>query len=233
MLPILLASLGGALAFCWFCIHHHAPSIQNDILDRTRQALTSAHIPVQGLSVDGRDVLLRGVHESSEIGAHAQQLAAAVWGVNSVHIEETPAPVVALVAAPMAVTEVQNKLNEIVRLKSVEFQSGSAQLTPEGAAVLNQVAETLTKSSALTVSIAGHTDARGNSAANQTLSEARANSVKSYLIGKGVAGARMTTAGFGQSKPIADNATSEGRGRNRRIEFGVTGGGQAEIAPAR
>lgn len=185
------------------------------------------------MSVEGRDVLLRGVQGSPEIGTRAQELVAAVWGVNSVRVEVIPETNTAPKPPPAAVTEVQNKLNDIVRLRNVEFQSGSAQLTAEGASVLNQVADALVKSSALTVSVAGHTDASGNPVDNQTLSEARANSVRTYLIAKGVAGSRMTAAGFGQSKPIADNATPDGRRRNRRIEFGVTGGGQAEIAPAR
>ena len=83
------------------------------------------------------------------------------------------------------------------------------------------------------MSISGHTDSSGDAASNQSLSQARADSVRSYLISKGIAAARMTAAGFGQTKPIADNATPDGRRRNRRIEFAVTGGGQAEVAPAR
>lgn len=232
MLAALIASIA-ALGFCWFCIHYHAPAIQADILERTRQSMNSANIAGRGLSVDGRNVLLRGVQGTPEISARAQELTAAVWGVNSVRIEVIPETITAPKPPSAAVTEVQKKLNDIVRLRNVEFQSGSAQLTAEGASVLNQVADALVKSSTLTVSIAGHTDTSGNPADNQTLSEARANSVRTYLIAKGVAGARMTAAGFGQSKPIADNATPDGRRRNRRIEFGVTGGGQAEITPAR
>ena len=229
MLPALIAALVAAGA-CWFCISHHAPMIQDDILTRTRAVLGSSRIASAGLSVDGRDVLLRGVRGSREVSAEAQELARNVWGVNSARAEVTDPPVVA--TPPPAVKETQTKINEIVRLKNIEFLSGSAQLTAGGAATLNEVAAALGKSSALTVSIAGHTDSQGDAAANQALSQGRAESVKTYLISKGVAASRMTTAGYGQTKPIADNATPEGRQRNRRIEFGVTGGGQAEVVPA-
>ena len=229
MLPVVIAALITAGA-CWFCASHHAPMIQDDILTRTREVLGSAKIATAGLTVDGRDVVLRGVRGSREVSEQAQELARNLWGVNSVRVEVTDPPP-AQVQAP-AVKEAQTKIDEIIRLKNIEFLSGSAQLTAGGAATLNEVAAALGKSATLTVSIAGHTDSQGVPAANQVLSQARAEAVKTYLTSKGVAASRMTTAGFGQTRPIADNATPEGRQRNRRIEFGVTGGGQAEVLPA-
>ena len=230
MLPALLALLA-ALGLCWHCVTSHAPVIQEDILTRTRSALQAARIPTAGLSVDGRDVLLKGARGSREVSAEAQEIARRVWGVRDpVRVEETAPPAAPL---PGMISEVQNKINEIVRLKNIEFRSGSAELTANGSATLDEVAAALGRSTMLTVSIAGHTDSQGDAAANQLLSEARAAAVKTYLQSKGVAGQRMTTAGLGQSKPIADNATPEGRQRNRRIEFGVTGGGQAQVLPAR
>ena len=226
MLPALLASIA-ALGFCWFCVHRHAPAIQSDIQQRTGQALQAAGLSLPDLSAEGRDVLIKGVRP--EASAKVREIAEGVWGVRQVRIEElaTPPP-----PAPV-VSDVQNKLNEIVRLKNIEFRSGSAELTPQGLATLDEVAAALTGASSLTVSISGHTDASGDAAANQQLSEARAAAVKTYLASKGVDAARMTTAGFGQTKPVADNATPAGRKKNRRIEFGVTGGGQATVVPAR
>jgi outer membrane protein OmpA-like peptidoglycan-associated protein len=229
LLPALLAALA-ALGFCWYCVNHHAPHIQSDILSRTRGVLTSAGVSTAGLSVDGRKVLLKGFTGSPEISPETQERARAIWGVESVVVEEIPRP---REAPPSEAAAVQTKVNEIIRLKNIEFLTGSSQLTAESTRTLDQVAEALAKSPALTISISGHTDSQGNAAANQALSEARANSVKSYLATKSVAGNRMTASGFGQSKPIADNATPEGRSRNRRIEFAVTGGGQAEVLPAR
>ena len=232
MLPSLLATFVG-LILCWFCVTHHGPYIQADILTRTGQAFEAAKIPAAGLSVDGRDVLLKGVQGSREVSDEARDTAAAVWGVRTVQVETTPLPLPPPAPAPAAVTAVQDKLNDIVRLRNIEFRVGSADLTPEGAATLDQVVAALQKASSLTVSISGHTDASGGPAANLPLSQARAASVKTYLVSKGVVASRLTATGFGQTKPVADNATPDGRQRNRRIEFGVTGGGQAEIVPTR
>lgn len=228
MLPALLALIAG-LGFCWFCASHHAPMIQADILSRTSQALETARIPATGVSVDGRDVLLKGYRGSPEVSDEAQRIARQTWGNHSVRVEilERPAP-----PPPPPAAEVQSKINEIIRLKNIEFLTGKAELTPASVSTLDEVAAALIKSPALTVAIGGHTDSQGNPGANQELSQARANTVRNYLISKGVAGTRMTAAGFGQTKPIADNATPDGRQRNRRIEFSVTGGGTAEVLPA-
>ena len=69
------------------------------------------------------------------------------------------------------------------------------------------------------MAIEGHTDDQGDEAANQELSEARAESVRDYLVSQDIAADRMETAGFGETLPIADNDTPEGRADNRRIEF--------------
>ena len=225
MLPVLLALLAG-LGFCWFCVRQHAPTIQADILARGSQALASARIPASGISVDGRDVVLKGLRGSPEVSEEARLAVLNTWGVRSVRLDTAEPP-----PAPPA-AEVQTRINEIIRLKNIEFLTGKAELTPLGAATLDEVAAALAKAPALTVAIAGHTDSRGNPARNLALSQLRAESVRNYLISRSIAASRMTTAGFGPSRPIADNGTEEGRQRNRRIEFSVTGGGTAEVVPA-
>lgn len=71
------------------------------------------------------------------------------------------------------------------------------------------------------VTLSGYTDSIGTAAYNQKLSERRANSVKAYLVKKGVAANRITAQGFGKTKPIADNKTRQGRAKNRRVEIKV------------
>jgi outer membrane protein OmpA-like peptidoglycan-associated protein len=229
MLPALLALVAG-IGFCIYCVGHHAPMIQADILGRTKVAFETARLNAGAVSVDGRDVLLRGYKGSPEISADAQAKAYAVWGVRTVRVEEIPLP--AAPPPPAAVTQVQTKIDEIIRLKNVEFLTASANLTPMGQATLNDVAAALAKAPDMQVAIAGHTDSQGRADANRALSQARADSVKAYLTAKGIAAARMTTKGFGDTKPIASNDTAEGRQRNRRIEFSVTAGGKAEVLPA-
>ncbi len=103
----------------------------------------------------------------------------------------------------------------------IEFQSGSAVLTPVGQGILNDMAIALNKVGGRSVRIIGHTDDQGIPATNLALSLARANAVKAYLIEKGLHTESLTAQGLGSTKPIADNATDEGRRRNRRIEFDV------------
>lgn len=120
---------------------------------------------------------------------------------------------------PKNAADLQARLNREMALANVEFETGSAKLTERGRGVLDRVALLLAALPAQAVRIEGHTDSRGAEAANQRLSEARAVSVKDYLAGKGIDEKRMTTAGLGAAKPVADNDTAEGRARNRRIEF--------------
>ncbi len=103
----------------------------------------------------------------------------------------------------------------------IEFQSGSAVLTPVGQGILNDMAIALNKVGGRSVRIIGHTDDQGIPTTNLALSLARANAVKAYLITKGLHAESLNAQGLGSTKPIADNATDEGRRRNRRIEFDV------------
>ncbi len=110
-------------------------------------------------------------------------------------------------------------INEELSLDPITFEVSSATITADGQAVLDEAASYLDANPAVTVEIAGHTDADGEAAANVRLSQARAESVKAYLMDKGIDGERMTPIGYGEEQPIADNGTVEGKARNRRIEF--------------
>ena len=105
--------------------------------------------------------------------------------------------------------------------RKVQFILGSAKLTKLGMADLDKGAEVLISHPAINISIEGHTDNSGTAAGNQKLSERRAAAVKTYLVTKGISADRMITAGYGQSRPIADNKTAEGRAANRRVEFKI------------
>ncbi|WP_258104883.1 OmpA family protein [Marinoscillum sp. MHG1-6] len=86
---------------------------------------------------------------------------------------------------------------------------------------LNELSETLNKYEDTNILIEGHTDASGSDSYNQQLSEQRANSVSGYLIGQQVDVARISTMGYGESQPIADNETEAGRAANRRVEVAI------------
>ena len=99
------------------------------------------------------------------------------------------------------------------------FDFGSAELTPPLETLLDTGAGILIRNPSVFMTVEGHTDSVGSDQFNQTLSEARANAAIDYLIGLGVPPTRLTSVGYGETRPIADNATAEGRRQNRRIEF--------------
>lgn len=107
------------------------------------------------------------------------------------------------------------------RTGNIYFAPGSARLADKSAPLLNTLADVVTRCPDLTIQVNGHTDSKGGSAPNQTLSERRAASVANYLKNKGISSQRVRAVGFGEDQPIATNDTPQGRSKNRRIEFSV------------
>jgi OmpA-OmpF porin, OOP family len=99
----------------------------------------------------------------------------------------------------------------------VQFDNNSATLQPESLSYLDQVAARLNELPSVTGVIEGHTDSNGSAEYNQDLSERRAKTVRDYLVSKGVASSRLTAQGLGETQPVADNTTAEGRAQNRRV----------------
>ncbi len=108
---------------------------------------------------------------------------------------------------------------KVLRLNNVFFSTNSSELRPESRTELNLLSDLLKVNADLRIRIEGHTDAEGETAANQTLSENRSKSVRDYLVGKGVAPSRLEVEGFGESRPIDSNETETGRQKNRRTEI--------------
>lgn len=106
-----------------------------------------------------------------------------------------------------------------LNLNGVNFDNDSATLRADASTTLDQAAESLKSWGNVKVEVAGHTDSRSSDAYNMTLSQNRANAVRAYLVGKGIAADRLTAKGYGESQPVADNATDEGRFQNRRVEL--------------
>lgn len=113
----------------------------------------------------------------------------------------------------------QRLIDDTLANRIVEFESGSATLTPLGLGILDDMAGVLKSVGDKPVTITGHTDNVGNPDANLALSNQRAKAVKEYLIGRNIDAARISIAGKGDIDPIASNDTPDGRTRNRRIEF--------------
>ena len=106
-------------------------------------------------------------------------------------------------------------------LVGVNFAFDKSDLLPESYPVLDRAVRLLDNNSTVNVEIEGYTDYIGTEAYNQTLSEERAQTIKNYLVSKGIAGSRLSTIGYGKGNPISTNDTEEGRAMNRRIVFRI------------
>jgi outer membrane protein OmpA-like peptidoglycan-associated protein len=106
-----------------------------------------------------------------------------------------------------------------VAVYGIHFDTGKATIQPDSEDTLLQIVKLLDANAGWKMRIEGYTDNVGNAAANQTLSEKRAQAVVAWLASHGVAANRLTAKGFGQANPVADNSTDEGRAKNRRVEL--------------
>jgi len=104
-------------------------------------------------------------------------------------------------------------------LEGVNFDFDKASLRQEDIGSLDNDVATLKSWGDVNIEVAGHTDSMGSDAYNMKLSQQRAEAVRNFLISRGVAADRLTAKGYGESQPVADNATDEGRFKNRRVEL--------------
>lgn len=115
--------------------------------------------------------------------------------------------------------EEQEVINKV--FSNLEFETGKSLIRKSSYPALDQLADLLQKKPAYSLIVEGHTDNTGSALLNLKLSQQRADAVKVYLQQKGISGDRITSRGFGMTRPVASNSTSEGRQRNRRVEFTV------------
>lgn len=120
---------------------------------------------------------------------------------------------------PEVTQEVQKQLNDYA--KTILFDTGKATIKPESVTVMVDIIQILNEYPNAKFTVEGHTDSVGSKESNQKLSEARANSVRDFLINEGISGNRLTAIGYGEEKPIASNGTKIGRKQNRRVEINL------------
>jgi OOP family OmpA-OmpF porin len=162
------------------------------------------------LKVDGNAVTLRGDVASE---AQRQQIA------NDIATSLNPTYTVNN-GLRVAASE-QAALDTALGNRIIEFESGKATLAESGKGILDQMSAALLALKNKKVEVIGHTDNAGSRAGNLSLSQARAEAVRTYVASRGVAAELIAVSGEGPDRPVADNRTPEGRARNRRIEFKV------------
>jgi outer membrane protein OmpA-like peptidoglycan-associated protein len=123
---------------------------------------------------------------------------------------------------PASVKPVEPPVSEVITLNgNVLFAYNRSELMPEARSQLDSLMAKLQNADVASIKVIGHTDSQGSDAYNQKLSERRASSVAAYLLSQGVAPNKLTSEGRGESQPVADNDTEEGRAQNRRVELHI------------
>lgn len=169
------------------------------------------HFETFNLQVNPKDVSLTGTTAVPEVKT-------AVEGDVGVWFGRTGKADISMAVAPAGAPAVAAfDANSLFNV-AVQFESGKADLTEAATAELKPLAEAL-KGNTGKINIIGHTDDAGLPGPNKALSLSRANKVREFLIAQGVDGSNLVALGLGEEKPIADNATPEGKQKNRRIEF--------------
>ena len=142
-------------------------------------------------------------------------------GAKSFAIEGTPADPEPSPAPTVPRVELRD--NKIEVKEKIQFDANKATIKKDAAQGLDSLVSKLTGVTLEVIVLVGHTDSVGNDAYNQKLSVRRAEAVKAYLVSKGIEANRIYTEGKGESQPVADNKTAEGRAKNRRVDVEVVG----------
>src|SRR5258705_10118036 len=124
-------------------------------------------------------------------------------------------------AAPVDATVCQQLFSELLGKARIRFESGKADIVADSAGLLDRLIETALRCPTANIEISGHTDTDGDEAANQGLSEKRAQAVADYLVKAGLPANRFSAIGYGSTQPIAGDDTDQGKAQNRRIDFVV------------
>lgn len=205
------------------------PAIETDLLQRTRQALSEAGLPTNIVHFNGRDGILTGTVAAETEAEHLQAVVSGVYGVRNVENRLVPvstATAQALPEPPPAPTDglytpSRKYPIEQIGLGVIEFGYSRAELDSRAVAALEQVLAELRKNPAMTIEVSAHTDNEGTALGNIAVSQARAEVVRNYLLSQGIEARQVKAKGYGSTRPLADNATSEGSRQNRRIEITV------------
>jgi len=211
--PFLFSILGATLISAGVVSAHAAEGVFYDPSNAASSTgKTIGHELYRTIGCPGRQLL----DAPCPVPAPPAQVAAAA--------EPAPAPAPAYVApapapAPVYVAPEPAAPPKKLVLEGVNFDFDKSTLRQEDVGNLDNDVATLKAWGDVDIEVAGHTDSKGSDAYNMTLSLQRAEAVRNFLISRGVAADRLSAKGYGESQPVADNATDEGRFKNRRVEL--------------
>lgn len=238
----ILVTLASLLLLTWITVAMRHVPIANDLRERVTQALASRAIKGLTIEVDGRDLSISGELPRTISPQYTAGVAADVWGVRKVDVENLTQRASMLdpnnplnaqfdvrrivrlggnLSNPMDAGSCQRTMARLASVSSIRFESGGASPMLESYPVLNDLATVAYQCPGAQIVIGGHTDASGDREFNLRLSQARAEAVERFFYLAGIGSERMQIVAFGDSQPIASNATPQGRAANRRITFDV------------
>lgn len=163
----------------------------------------------------------RNAEQSTANAAEAARQATAAEAAKRDAAAKAKADAEADVARKVKANECQAQLASIAKAGKIQFRRANAEIDPSSFSTLTQLANATNGCPGMLIEIEGHTDAEGVTERNQSLSERRAQSVRTFLVSAGVPEARLAAIGYGETRPLAPNDTAESRAINRRIEFTV------------
>jgi outer membrane protein OmpA-like peptidoglycan-associated protein len=168
-------------------------------------------------------VSLGGVGQTSYFGLAEKPDATFPWAAPATVYAKAAAPAAPAPApTPAAIENCRDALNAEAQAGKINFAVSSFEILPDSYKTLDRIAKLAKDCGGVVIEVGGHTDSTGKPASNKTLSQLRAQAVVRYLSGAGVEAGKLKAMGYGQDRPVADNATTEGKRKNRRIEFLVS-----------
>ncbi len=195
------------------CVFLEASEIEQELGATATEAVSSQDLFWASVTPSGQGLVLTGAAPDYASRKRAGEIAASVPGVTSVDNR--------IVIIGEAGT-CQSELDDFLARETVKFKKGRADIS-ESSYPLLRVLASIARNCKTRLEIASHTDAQGDAAINMKLSQRRADAVRRHLVQIGVAPEQLVARGYGETQPVADNATEEGRRANRRVEFRVIG----------
>ncbi|MCG6966122.1 MAG: OmpA family protein [Chromatiaceae bacterium] len=238
----ILVALASLLLLTWATVAMRHGVIEDDLAGRVQRELAAYAIDGLEISAVGRDLRLSGELSPKLTAEYVAGIARKVWGVRVVDASGLqppdsltdkddplnprfqPSRIVRLggdLSNPMDAGACQRTMARLASLGSVHFEAGAASPMLDSYALLNDLATVAYQCPDTHIVIGGHTDASGDRTFNLRLSQARAEAVERFFYLAGIPAERMQIVAYGDSQPIASNATPEGRAANRRITFDV------------
>jgi len=196
------------------CIFLEASDIEQELGATAADAVSRQNLFWASVEPSGQEIVLTGAAPDYASKKKAGQIAAEVQGVTGVDNR---------IAIIGEAGTCQTEIDGYLARERVTFKKGKSDISESSYPVLGLIAS-IARNCDTRIEVASHTDAEGDAAINMKLSQRRADAVRKYLVQSGVDAEQVEARGYGETQPIADSSSDEGREANRRVEFRVIGG---------